>query len=499
MNRRDFLKALGVGGVTLALPVNHIATTLAQAPPGTLSPTVAPRDAVHRVITRLTFGVTPALYEHVQRIGISAFIEEQLNPSALADEDAERISDRYRLIDQTAAQLIEAEVLPQRILNDVLGATFVRARYSTRGLHERMVHFWSDHFNIYIRNAITLYLKGDHDRDVIRQHALGNFRDLLMGTAKSPAMLFYLDNVQSTGRAPNENFARELLELHTLGVDGGYTEDDVAEVARAFTGWSSGTPRDPRGEVGVFVFRAFMHDSGEKTILGRRFPARRGQRGILDGEEVIEMLATHPSTAQFVSRKLVRHFVADDPPPGLVEQTAQTFLRTDGDIKAVLRTIFNSDAFMTAGPKFRRPFEYTMALQRAVGYTARNEQLFSRTLFQKLEAMGHLPFHWPAPNGYPDVASYWVQNLLPRWNAAIDATANRRQGQPDLVSLRQLIEAQPNAEPFDTLAHYLIGRGLTHDEVRVLDTFMQRVDGTMPERVLAGIALILASPAFQVV
>ena len=237
---------------------------------------------------------------------------------------------------------VELLIGPQQVVyRDLAEAKMLRAVYSNRQLEEQLDDFWYNHFNVFADKGADRYLVTEYERDAIRPHVLGKFRDLLEATAKSPAMLFYLDNWQSVGpnapqprgqgnkakRGLNENYGRELMELHTLGVDGGYTQKDVTEVARCFTGWTINQPQ--RG--GKFVFNPRLHDNGEKVVLGVTIPAGGGES---DGEKVLDILAHSPATAHFISRKLAMRFVADDPPESLVNRMAETFLKTDGDIRA---------------------------------------------------------------------------------------------------------------------------------------------------------------------
>lgn len=492
MNRREFLKALAVGGVTVSLPAVAIGKALSQAPPGTLGIGATQRDPIHHVISRLTYGVTPELYQHVQNIGIEAFLDEQLNPQRINDADTDaRLPD---IIGLSTAELVRDYAdNPAVVVRGMIEATITRARYSNRGLFERMVYFWSNHFNVYIRKAFTYLLKPAEDRDVMRVHALGTFGDLLQATAKSPALLFYLDNFQSNANNPNENYARELLELHTLGVDGGYTETDVKETARIFTGWSLGGPRD-RQNAGNFVYRAILHDPGEKVVLGRTFPALRG---MVEGEELLDMLAQHPSTARFVAFKLVRHFVADNPPNALVEHVAQVFSQSNGDIRSVLRTIFASDEFWQAPPKLKTPMEVVIGMLRALDYQPGFNRAYQQAIFSLLEQMGHIPFTWPAPNGFPDVSAYWMQNLLPRWNAAIHAVGIRLEGHPNYDILNTLIGDVDADTALNRVAHYLYGRGLSDAELAFIYDFMDEIGGSEADKAAGSLALMLAAPAFQ--
>jgi len=293
------------------------------------------------------------------------------------------------------------------------------------------------------RKGAVKWMIADYERSVIRPHALGRFRDLLLATARHPAMLFYLDNWMSTkaslvvrtgpqrGRQMglNENYAREIMELHTLGVDGGYTQKDVIDVARAFTGWSIEKPR----EQGTFVYRPLAHDQGEKHILGHVLPAGGGEQ---DGIRVIDILSRHPSTARFIATKLVRRFVSDDPPPALVERAVRTFRDTDGDIRQVMVTIIASPEFFSPEAyraKIKTPLEIVASSVRALdGELAPPAQGPGGgfALAQQVGKLGEPLYQQQPPTGYPDVAEAWVNTgaLLNRMNFALGLTANRVPG-----------------------------------------------------------------------
>jgi uncharacterized protein (DUF1800 family) len=323
----------------------------------------------------------------------------------------------------------------QVIARDLAEAKVLRAVYSTRQLEEVLDDFWFNHFNVFLDKGADHYLVTAYERETIRPRVLGKFRDLLEATAKSPAMLFYLDNWQSSGpaapgqrnarparRGLNENYGRELMELHTLGVDGGYTQKDVTEVARCFTGWTINQPQ--RG--GAFVFNPRRHDDGEKVVLGVRIPAGGGQS---DGERVLDILARHPSTAHFISRQLAVRFVADDPPDSLVERMAATFLKTDGDIRAVLETMFKSKEFWAVGAyrsKMKSPLEMVASAVRA----ANADVDFAFPLVNQVERLGEPLYRKIEPTGYSNVGREWMNSasLMGRMNFALLLAGNKIPG-----------------------------------------------------------------------
>jgi hypothetical protein len=320
----------------------------------------------------------------------------------------------------------------QVIGQDLTQAKLLRAVYSKRQLEEVLADFWYNHFNVFLDKGADRYLVTSYEQQVIRPRVLGKFKDLLVETAKSPAMLFYLDNWQSSGpqagparrgsRGLNENYGRELLELHTLGVDGGYTQKDVTEVARCFTGW---TIKDlARG--GVFEFNPRMHDRGEKTVLGVTIPAGGGME---DGMKVIDIVAAHPSTARFISRKLAQRFVADDPPEKLVERMAGVFHKTGGDLRAVMAAMFDSKEFWSVAAhrsKMKSPFELVVSAVRASG----GELIFAQPLAQQLAQLGQPLYRKLEPTGYSNVGREWMNSagLLARMNFAVQLAENRMPG-----------------------------------------------------------------------
>jgi len=325
---------------------------------------------------------------------------------------------------------------PQQVVAfDLLSSKLLRAVESNHQLAEELDDFWFNHFNVFYDKGSDRFLIPDYEREAIRPHVLGKFRDLLEATAKSPAMLFYLDNFESVRpdldannknrkvkRGLNENYGRELMELHTLGVNGGYTQKDVTEVARCFTGWTIQEPR--RG--GGFFYNDKLHDKGEKVVLGHIIPAGGGMN---DGEQVLDILAAHPSTAHFISRELAERFVADDPPATLVEKMAQTFLTTDGDIRAVMKTMLNAKEFWSEGAyraKVKSPFEMVASSVRALN----GRVMDAFALANQVGNLGEPLYRKQEPSGYSNVNAEWVNSaaLLGRMNFALQLAQNRVAG-----------------------------------------------------------------------
>lgn len=368
-----------------------------------------PASQTQWLVDRITFGRTEAEVALANTFATPAdYLEYHLNPAAIDDAAMDARLVAYTTLTMQPYQLIGLQA--GNVRNELIEAAIVRAVFSKRQLFERMVEFWGDHFNIDINNGLDQQLKTIDDRDVIRANALGTFPALLTASTRSPAMLYYLDNVTSTAGNPNENYARELLELHTMGVTGGYTQQDVQEVARCFTGWqmwsASANPPETRW---TFRYNSSQHDNGAKVVLGQVIPANGGQN---DVNLVLNILANHASTRQFIARKLCVRFWGDDPPQTLVDAVAATYQSTGGDIKAMLRTLFLSQDWATAPRKYKRPFHNFVSFMRAAGATITT----TSALRTQLTGAGQLPFAWSPPDGYPETLDAWVGLILPRWN-----------------------------------------------------------------------------------
>ncbi len=495
LNRRQFIKLTGLLTAGAAGAGCSAADFLDRSPSITAWPP-ATAEADWRLLNRITFGPRPAERQRLAEIGPAAFIEEQLEEQLAPEMLPEMAAGPWLTLRRRETLHLDApdlfDVEAEIVKRELQQAALLRAIYSPRQLYEVMVDFWTNHFHIDQNKAVCAWLKTVDDREVIRPHALGHFHDLLSASAHSPAMLVYLDNQENHAGNPNENYARELLELHTLGVDGGYSQQDVREVARCLTGWSV-KAHFYRGQ---FTFDEEQHDPGSKQVLGLPIPANLGQAG---GQRVIEMLATHPATARFIATKLVRRFIADDPPSALVEKAAHTFLKTDGDIKAVLRTILLSEQMLNPlslglgpQPKLKRPLDYVASALR---------QLDARTdggdiLHTVLARLGQPLFQWPTPDGFPDRAEAWQGGLMTRWRFAVALANDEIEGTTlDLAGLATLAEAQGGREAgeiatlFDQFATLLLGHPLPATVANQLLAADPR-----PRMLLAS---LLSAPAFQ--
>jgi uncharacterized protein (DUF1800 family) len=435
-----------VAGSNLAEEVSPPAAALVTIPPLAPNTPIAAlpllsseQQALH-VLNRLGYGPKPGQIEHVKTIGVAAYIQQQLQPETIAlpakleqrlaqletqqTSSGEMLS-AFRQAREAARDGNEEEKQQTRealahAAEQRAMARLLRAIDSPRQLEEVMVDFWFNHFNVYAGKGLDRALITSYERDAIRPHVMGNFRQLLGATAKHPAMLFYLDNWLSTkaGYSPpralrlgqagqknkssglNENYARELMELHTLGVDGGYTQQDVTELARIFTGWTFAARGDTRSN-DLFRFDPLRHDNGSKTWLGKSVPPNGRQ----EGEFALDVLAGHPSTAKFISYKLAQYFVQDQPDPKLVERLAQQFTDSKGEIRPLLKTLFASPEFLNAGnSKFKTPYQFVISSARAANTPIEN----IRPLLGTLQQLGMPLYGSPTPDGYKNTEAAWL-------------------------------------------------------------------------------------------
>lgn len=577
---------------------------------------------IMHVLNRLGFGARPGDVEKVKVIGLGRYIEQQLNPASIDDSPTETKVQKLDIFKMTTAELfakypnpaallralelesrngarnqngqngrngndemtekerverrrrlqeiyVKYDLRPaQQLIPQITANRMIRAVYSERQLQEVMVDFWQNHFNVFAGKAALRWYIPSYERDVLRKNALGNFRDLVVGTASHPAMLFYLDNFESVAtsapmntpnpqarrieqairdgnltpqmrerlkqrfgindaqlderireirqmpqtpaprpqqqrRGLNENYARELMELHTLGVDGGYTQTDIVEVAKAFSGWTIVDPRGYRrsaaamingteeqrerriqrqlglpddAESGTFFFNARWHDNAVKTVLGQKI----NEGGVKDGLKVIDILVDHPSTARFIATKLARRFVNDSPSRELIGRVAKAFQDSKGDIKSTLRALFNDPDFFTPAnyrAKIKTPFELAVSAVRAIGADTNA----SPAMVAMLNKLGEVPYGYQAPTGYPDMAENWVNTgaLLERLNYAVALSSGRIPGtRVDLTKF----EGEDKHRILEKTLKVVL-----HDEVspQTRETLMKQIDQPLPEPQIA--------------
>ena len=576
------------------------------SPPGTSfqdDTPLTPDQKARHALNRLGFGPRPGDVEKVKQMGLGVYIERQLHPETIPDSlletkvaglpgismgaeqlaEAERgvqmanrgaVQMRKQIDDAAAASGVmnASEMTPAEVLQKLppdkrtalMGATakgrearqlaasigggliaekIVRAVESERQLQEVLVDFWSNHFNIDMGKARSM--KALDERDVIRKHVFGTFRELLGASAKSPAMLVYLDNFQSVTppdanqlppmarrrmalmqpqappkkqhapRGINENYGRELMELHTLGVDGGYTQKDVIEVARCLTGWGI----DGNRYAGTFAFHPFLHDRGAKTVLGVNIPAGRG---IEDGEQVLDILAAHPATIKHLSTKLCQRFVSDDPPASLIAKCESVWKRTDGDLREIVRTIAASPEFYSpqaVNKKLKNPFEYVVSSTRALGATCVPAALRNyksavgqaairqgggeRTLSGQISLMGQPLYAYSFPTGYPEDSRKWVSagQLIARLNFALALVAGNLYDTDFARGLRVDGVDGDTGKLVEFLSEKLVGGGLSPATRATLlkqaNASVKNGDASKLATARRVAALVLGSPEFQ--
>ena len=505
-------------GTTIALPLTPSAASLEPHP-------LTPHDSALHALNRLAYGPRPGEPDRVAAMGVMRWIDGQLEP-ALIDDAAlgarERQVDVLRYDARALARIYVAAqrerrermrtgspndsgphgLLGRRLVRDVADLDVLRAALSERQLAEVMADFWANHFNVFFGKGFDRFLLPDYIEHTIRPHVLDRFADLLSATAQSPAMLVYLDNWQSVApgskppraraRQPhgiNENYARELLELHTLGVGAGYTQQDVINVARIFTGWSIRGP----GQGGEFKFYSRAHDRGEKIVMGALYPAGRGMD---EGLRLLAWLADNEATARHVSRQLCMRFVSDQPPDGCVNDAVAAWQRTHGDIREVLRAIFHGPEFWApenVRSKVKSPLEFVVSAVRAL----RVEPDTAPRLSQVVARLGQPLYLHVAPDGYPEKQDAWVNGgaLLNRMNAGMALAAGKLPGA--IVNLDLTLPATSNHEQLIAAVNELIlGGAMTENTKRVIREQLQTLDDSVQARTLA-VGLALGGPEFQ--
>lgn len=396
---------LGTLGTVAGIAGATLGATSAEA---AMTPTFGRSTPQRRLLRRVSYGLTNEDQLRAKRTSYSRLLDYYLNYQNVDNGACEgAVAGRYPRVHMT---LDELSRLPEDwITAQQLGEALIyRAVHSKHQLLERMIEFWTDHFNIHVDKVGGALMMDVHER-VIRPNALGKFRDLLKGVSKSPAMLLYLDNTENHGDFGNVNFARELMELHTISVSGGYTPADIRNVARCFSGWSIEWDSQQSNYL-HFVFNEWAHSTLPKTVLGVSIPP--GMQS--EGDFVLDMLAGLPQTAQFIARKLCKFFVSYEPSTALVNAAAQKFMDTDGDIKAVLKVILQSRNIEKAPWKFKRPY-YLMINALRCMYAMVDTEMWTLR-YEYMARAGNLPHSWMPPDGFPDRLEFWVDLMLPRWN-----------------------------------------------------------------------------------
>ncbi|MDZ4754916.1 MAG: DUF1800 domain-containing protein [Phycisphaerae bacterium] len=483
--RRSFIKGASLFGTLAAFGVlgqgcrpleERLADAVLGAEDGAFAPPDTPTvDASTHALQRLTFGPRIGDRTGFETLGFSAFLARQLQPESIDDT---RCSLRIAAIEPLSEPRGEHyEFDPEEMLLAIAQSRIVRAVHSRRQLFELMVEFWTDHFNIVASKGHCRWVRFADEIEVIRPHAMGRFQDLVRASATSPAMLVYLDGhdnkVLHPGDRPNENYARELLELHTLGVDGGYTHRDVLESARCLSGWTYGHDFW-RGRVSRVAFDPKRHDDGAKEVLGITIPAGGGEA---DLDRLLTIVCTHPSTARSVARRLCRAFIADPAPPAAQSAVAEAFRSSDGDIRTTLRALFEREEFQAArGNLFKRPFRFLVSALRATAAATDG----GLALVSALRRMGQAPSEYPTPDGYPLEAAPWIGSLYWRWNLAVALSRGRLDG--TRIDRERLLKATGSE---DALVAHCFGRQPTADEMAIVQASGDPI------------AVALAGPAFQ--
>ncbi|MCC6322792.1 MAG: DUF1800 domain-containing protein [Phycisphaerales bacterium] len=447
------------------------------------------------MINRTSFGFTQAEHHRALAMGHAAYLNEQLNHETIDDSTLNtRLAGAEFPTLAMTPELLSA-VNTSDVQNQIIRSRLIRAVFSRRQLFERMVDFWSDHFNIWLfEDGIAGNQKTWDDSTVIRPHALGYFPAMLSASAHSPTMLDYLNNNTNTATGPNQNYARELMELHSLGVDGGYTQDDVIQVARCFTGWTYwGGSTNPSSIRYTFRFNAGNHDNGQKIVLGNIIPAGGGQQ---DGETVLQILAAHPSTANYIAKKMLRHFWGENPSADHIASIAAIYTRTQGDIRAMMRAVLNTPFNQPWEAKLKRPFHHMASALRALSATVTTPG----NLQTQMTSSGHLPFNWQTPDGYPDTIAAWSGLLLPRWNFGASLMNSSFSGVSVDATVTGLLAGLP--APLTAVAivgrinNLMFGGTMPANEQIALTTYLLP-NAPTSAKIREAFGLAVGSPAFQ--
>ena len=448
-------------------------------------------SALTRLVRRVTNGATEEEMKLAQKLGFYGYLNYHLQPAKIEDGQAQSwVGQNAPLLNSGPDALYN---LDQRIPEDqLIIAAIYRAAFSKRQLEQRVVELWSDHFNI--EWAKVRYLKLIDDREVVRKYALGKFPELLKASAHSPAMLEYLDNTRNRRTTLNENYAREIMELHTVGVNGGYTQVDVRELARCLTGWTL------QGR-GTFAFDPNGHDFTEKTVWGNKIaamPASAGAAGVADGDTMINFLVAHQKTGEFVGYKMMRYLLQYDPSAAQIAAVASVYKKTGGDIPSMVRAILTPTNLLATTPKYKRPYTYLLGAMRATLNPAQVAKL-DALAFRYLPLLGQGMFEWSPPDGYPDRADYWAGGVLQRWNFATYITTTT--SAEASMDLPRFWNAQaPGANSADTvldgISRHLFGGEMPDTLKAQLRSYLVAQNLTV-SRAREAIALALSSATYN--
>lgn len=488
LSRRRWLMGGGIAGALAGgtqsaraergKPHHH---ALGDTPPRHESPEL-------KLIRRVTMGLSAEELERMDRLGYQGYLEYHLDYEAIDDDELEdHLHELYHTLNRDRQYY--KHLRRNEVIIELIQATIHRSVHSKRQLLQRMVEFWTDHFNIEIVKDPVWALKTVDDREVIRPNALGWFPDLLRASARSPAMLVYLDNHTNFRASPNENYARELMELHTLGVDGGYREADVVEFARCLTGWGASLRFDPT--FGFFEFYLGQHDRGVKHVLGHRI--YNTSDPMRDVEDVLDILIDHPSTARFISLKMCRWMWGYEPPEALVDDVADIYVSTGGDIRAMLRRILARRSIIEAPAKLKRPYHVMTSAIRAINgrVTPSGAQWFWQSA---MGGAGQIPYLWGPPDGYPDTIEHWVGQPLPRWNMLTDLGVGDSR---IIFVMREVFDGAESAEEIaDRLDELLHAGEMPQAEKDALIDYMSPGPPDT-DRKLEAMALAFSAPSFQ--